>query len=64
MRRPMKMKLKMMLLALPLAPGATVLYAGDPQTGVINRDTLEAPLPAGLVNPQDCLRGANLPRRP
>jgi hypothetical protein len=48
----MKMKLKMMLLALPLAPGATVLYAGDPQTGVINRDTLEAPIRAALVSPQ------------
>ena len=60
----MKMKLKMMLLALPLAPGATVLYAADPQVGVINRDAPEAPLRAALVNPQDCLRGANLPRRP
>jgi hypothetical protein len=43
MRRPMKMKLKMMLLVLPLAPGATVLYAADPQTGVLNRDAPEAP---------------------
>ena len=48
----MKMKLKMMLLALPLAPGTTVLYAADPQAGVINPDAPEAPLRAALVNPQ------------
>ena len=45
----MKMKLKMMLLALPLAPGTTLLYAADPQTGVLNRDAPEAPLRAALV---------------
>lgn len=44
--------MKMMLMALPLALGATPLYAAEPQTGVINRDTLEAPLRAALVNPQ------------
>ena len=48
----MKMKLKMMLMALPLAIGATSLYAAGPQTGVINRDTLEAPIRAALVSPQ------------
>ena len=48
----MKMKMKMMLMALPLALGTTLLYAAEPQAGVINRDTLEAPIRAALVNPQ------------
>ena len=48
------MKMKMMLLALPPALGTTLLYAAEPQTGVINRDTLEAPLQAASVNPQGC----------
>ena len=45
------MKIKTMLMALPLALGTTLIYAADLQTGVINSDTLEAPVMAALVNP-------------
>jgi hypothetical protein len=46
------MKIKMMLMALPLALGTTLLYAADLQTGVINSDTLADPIRAPLVNPE------------
>jgi hypothetical protein len=45
-----KMKIKMMLLALPLALDTMPLYAAALQTGVINRDALEAPIQTTLVN--------------
>ena len=48
------MKIKMMLMALPLALGTTLLYAADLETGVINSDTLGDALRAPLVNPQGC----------
>jgi hypothetical protein len=44
------MKMKMMLLALPLALDTMPLYAAALQTGVINRDALETPIQTALVN--------------
>ena len=51
------MKIKMMLMALPLALGTTLLSAEDLQTGVINNNTIEAPIRAALVHPQDYAGG-------
>lgn len=52
------MKMKMMLLALPPALGTTLLYAAEPQTGVINRDTLLGSPPGRLSKPSRLLVGA------
>jgi hypothetical protein len=46
------MKVKTILMALPLAIGTTLLYAADLQTGVINSDTVGAPLRAAVMDPQ------------
>lgn len=50
MRQPIKMK--MMLMALPLALSTALAYADNLQTGVINSDTIDAPIRAALVNPE------------
>jgi hypothetical protein len=47
------MKIKRMLMALPLALSTTLLYAADLQTGVINSDTVGAPIRSVLVNPEN-----------
>jgi hypothetical protein len=46
------MKIRMFLMALPLALSTTLAYADNLQTGVINSDTTEAPLRAALVEPE------------
>jgi hypothetical protein len=46
------MKMKMMLMAVPMVLGTTWLYAEDLQTAVINSDTIEAPIRAAVVDSQ------------
>jgi hypothetical protein len=57
------MKIKTMLMALPLVLGTTVLYADNLQTGVINRDTIEAPIRAAVVDPEG-YKGGEFPPAP
>ena len=57
------MKMKMMFTALPLVLGATCLYADNLQTGVINSDTIEAPIRAAVVEP-DGYRGGEFAPTP
>ena len=52
MQRAMKMKIKMMLTALPLTLGTMLLHAAELQTGVVNSDTIADLIRAPLVNPE------------
>jgi hypothetical protein len=46
------MKTKMMFMALPLALSTALAFADNLQTGVINSDTIDAPIRAALVDPE------------